>query len=261
MLSGVHHARRILNLFTAAASEWGAADAARSLGISRSHAHRLLSTLAEVGLLTRVEQSGRFRLSWTWFEYADVIRASDPLISSGAPIMLKLRHEYGLESLLAVWRDGEVVSFSPESASTAAHREFSDCPALRLVLMAGLPDDQLAEHLASTGADPGLAAQEDVHRAVRRVRAGELLVTEQSDAGGRWLAAPVMDREHIVAALRVYARRTHCPNGQRAIDVVRKASTWLSSCVRRATEGPKAPAAEGPAVMPPAPGKRGCSRS
>jgi DNA-binding IclR family transcriptional regulator len=234
VLSGVHHAGQILNLFTTGESEWGAADVGRSLGISRSHAHRLLSTLAQVGLLNRVEPSGRFRLSWTWFQYADVIRASDPLISSGVPIMKRLREGYGLESLLAIWRDGAVVSFSPEAAD--AHREFADCPALRLVLMAGLPDDELAEHIASTRTVGRLPLRGEVDHAIRQVRAGGLLVREELNAEGRWLVAPIMDRENIVAALRVYAGGTHCPDGQSAIAVVKKASAWLTRCVRRGTQ-------------------------
>ncbi|HYI33217.1 MAG TPA: helix-turn-helix domain-containing protein [Glaciibacter sp.] len=235
MLSGVHHAGQILNLFTTGAPEWGAADVGRSLGMSRSHAHRLLSTLAEVGLLNRVEPGGRFRLSWTWFEYVSVISASDPLISSSVPIMRKLKRKHGVDSLLAVWREGSLVSFSPETVPAVTRREFAECSALGLVLMAGLRDDELDAHVASAPRSAGYPPRDEVAHAVQQVRSGGLLARSDPNAEGRWLAAPVMDCHSIVAALGVYARGAHCPDGQSAIAVVKKASASLTSCLRRRT--------------------------
>jgi len=230
MISGVRHAGQILDLFTSSEPEWGAAEVGRSVGISRSHAHRLLATLAEIGLLDRIEKGGRFRLSWMWFEYARVIRASDPLVASGVPIMRKLRTSHGLDSLLAVWRRGAVLSFSDEAASGGMGRERSVCPAMRLVLMAGLPDDERKSHLASASMTAWFSGPEEMEEAIRRVQAGSVLVGPDADApDGRWLVAPVIDGQSIVAALGVYARGEHCSDGHNAVAVVKMATASLTS--------------------------------
>lgn len=236
MISGVHHAGQILHLFTADEPVWGAANVGRSIGVSRSHAHRLLSTLAEVGLLSRAGPGGRFRLSWTWLEHANVIRTSDPLISSGVPIMRKLWQSYGLESRLAVWRDGAVVSFSPDAAPPVTRHGVSDWRVLRLVLMAGLPDDELAALLAPVPSSADLPSPDEVAQAVRQVRSGGLLVSSEPDGEARWLAAPIMDHENIVAALGVYALGALCPDGQSAITVAKKASALLTMRLRQGSE-------------------------
>jgi hypothetical protein len=51
LISGVLHAGDVLSLFTPGEPEWGAADVGRAVGLSRSHTHRLLSTLTQIGLL------------------------------------------------------------------------------------------------------------------------------------------------------------------------------------------------------------------
>jgi DNA-binding IclR family transcriptional regulator len=63
MLSTVFNAGRVLDLFTPVAREWGATAVAEELGVAKSQAHELLTSLAEVGLLRRAP-GGRYRLGW-----------------------------------------------------------------------------------------------------------------------------------------------------------------------------------------------------
>jgi len=69
---------------------------------------RLLSTLTEVGLLDGIQPSGRFRLSWTWFAFADVLLASDPLVCSAVPILTTLERTHNVECVLSVWAQGSI---------------------------------------------------------------------------------------------------------------------------------------------------------
>ena len=61
MLGTVGKASRVLDLFTREDPEWGVTDTALALAVPRSSAHDLLDTLAQTGLLRRVE-GNRYRL-------------------------------------------------------------------------------------------------------------------------------------------------------------------------------------------------------
>lgn len=61
MLGTVGKASRVLDLFTRETPEWGVTDTALELQVPRSSAHDLLDTLAQTGLLRRVE-GNRYRL-------------------------------------------------------------------------------------------------------------------------------------------------------------------------------------------------------
>ncbi|MET7527383.1 IclR family transcriptional regulator [Streptomyces sp900116325] len=77
---------RLLDLFTAAAPEWGASEVAASLGIPRSTAHSLLTGLTEMGLL-QVRRRGRYELGWRAFELGEVQRSSSALVPAARPVM------------------------------------------------------------------------------------------------------------------------------------------------------------------------------
>jgi DNA-binding IclR family transcriptional regulator len=61
VLGTVGKASRVLDLFTREAPEWGVTETALALEVPRSSAHDLLDTLAQTGLLRRVE-GNRYRL-------------------------------------------------------------------------------------------------------------------------------------------------------------------------------------------------------
>lgn len=61
MLGTVGKASRLLDLFTGQTPEWGVTDTALALKVPTSSAHDLLDTLAQTGLLRRVE-GNRYRL-------------------------------------------------------------------------------------------------------------------------------------------------------------------------------------------------------
>ena len=125
LVNGVHQAGQVLDLFTAYAPEWGAADVGRALGLSRSHAHRLLSTLTEIGLLERSGPGGRFRLSWACFGYGSVLRDSDPLVVAGVPILRDLKAMRGVDPMLAIWRRG--ADIQPRAHSDAYRHPAGAC--------------------------------------------------------------------------------------------------------------------------------------
>lgn len=85
-MSTIGKAGRLLDLFSAATPEWGVSEAAASLGIPRSTAHFLLTSLTETGLL-EVRRRGRYVLGWRVFELGEVQRSSTALAPAARPVM------------------------------------------------------------------------------------------------------------------------------------------------------------------------------
>jgi len=92
-VSGVGHAGDILNLFATNTAEWGVTDVGRVLGISKSHAHRLLSSLNALGLLERQPRNRRYRLGWRWLSVAAVLMETNPLVTNAVPVIRELREQ------------------------------------------------------------------------------------------------------------------------------------------------------------------------
>src|SRR5689334_2724073 len=109
MNSGLQHAGEILDLFTSDAPEWGPTGVAHELGIAKSHAHRLLSTLSCLGLLERQSATRRYRLGWRPLSLAAVVFASDDLLSRALPAMRELGERTGAAVSLALLERGRVL--------------------------------------------------------------------------------------------------------------------------------------------------------
>jgi DNA-binding IclR family transcriptional regulator len=240
VISGVRHAADVLSLFTKAQPEWGAAHVARALGISKSHAHRLLSTLAEVGLLDKIRPRGRFRLSWTWFGFADVLRTSDPLICAAAPILAALERTHHVECVLGVWAQNTIVSLRPASMPMISPLDFGQGLLPALVLFAEMTDDQIAQALAGRDKSAGgVLERADLESCVRKVRALGLLT--KSDAGepdSYWDAAAsvVDDTRQVVAAVAARAADTRSRENPRAVAAAKRAAELITASLRRDTD-------------------------
>lgn len=200
-VSGVRHAGDVLNLFTAATPEWGAAAAGRALGLSRSHAHRLLVTLSQIGLLDRVERTGRFRLGWEWFSRMTSVLESDRLFTKGAPVLRRFATTHDVRPVLSVWANGTIFGIQVTPEPSISYLHLRHCMAAGIVLMAGLSGDDLAKAAAEGAGVKGFPTAAGLGRCLNHVQSGGLLVrSESSSTDVRWLAAPVMDVDDRVAA-------------------------------------------------------------
>jgi len=88
MLGSVAKAGRVLDLFTADAPEWGVSEVAGALGIAKSSAHALLTTLDGIGLVRRSVE-GRYRLGWRILELNRTLRHGTDFLG---PHRVRLRH-------------------------------------------------------------------------------------------------------------------------------------------------------------------------
>jgi IclR family transcriptional regulator, KDG regulon repressor len=235
MVSGVRHAGEILELFTCEAPEWGAAGAARELGISRSHAHRLLSSLGLLGMLERQCDSGRYRLGVRSLALASVLLGTSPLMTNALAILRPLNAELDLDAALAVWDRGGVLCLQPGADQLLAHRGLEDCVAAATVLLASRSDTEVetAFHIVDA---PGATSADQLRRRLEHVRAGGLIGDFRAGNGGAcYLAAPITDATGaVVAALSVQAPRARWQMHRHDFTfALRSAAVRLTSSVAR----------------------------
>lgn len=108
-LSSVTNAARILKQFSAQNREYGVSELARTLDLSKSTAHRLLSTLTAENLLTQDEYTGKYRLGLAMYDLGAAVGSRLDLHESVIPPMEVLRNRTGETVHVAVLDGREVV--------------------------------------------------------------------------------------------------------------------------------------------------------
>jgi len=108
LLGTVGKASRLLDLFTGEAPEWGVTDAALALQIPTSSAHDLLDTLAQTGLLRRVE-GNRYRLGLKLLTLSSTALESFAVRGHARPVMEHLAAHLNATAHLATLDATEVV--------------------------------------------------------------------------------------------------------------------------------------------------------
>lgn len=109
MLGSVRTAARVLRAFSEVDQELGVNQVARRLGIGKSTAHRVLSTLAAERLLERDVATGRYRLGLALYELGTTVTEHVDLHQAALPVLTTLRHSTGEMVHVAVLDGLEVV--------------------------------------------------------------------------------------------------------------------------------------------------------
>lgn len=89
--------------------ELGVSEVARSLGVAKSSAHRMLSTLASRGFVEHNQVSGRYRLGLHLYELGQLSISRSRLRRASLPIMEDLRQRTGRTIHLGVADGADVV--------------------------------------------------------------------------------------------------------------------------------------------------------
>ncbi len=224
LVPAVDRAIRILELVAASPQGLGVSAVSRSLGIHKSTAHGILSTLAAHGLVEQDARSRAFRpgaalasLAGSWPE--------PPVTAAARPALEALLEESGETTFLAVLEDDHLVlvdkAESPRAMSITSpigRRIPHSAGALGKVFHAWMPRAELDRLLrrrplrpftARTIVDP--VAYE---RELRRVRqAGVALDDEEYLEGVRAAAAPIFDaRGRVAAGLLVVGPSARLPH-------------------------------------------------
>jgi DNA-binding IclR family transcriptional regulator len=90
-------------------AEFGVSELARRIGVAKSTAHRLLTTLCVRGLAERDEETGRYRLGLHLFELGHLAVSRSEIRNASLPLLQDLHDRTGGTAHIAVPADGEVL--------------------------------------------------------------------------------------------------------------------------------------------------------
>lgn len=155
MLNTVVRTGQVLDLFSRERPEWGVTEIAHTLGVPKSNAHELLSSLASIDLLRRTARS-RYRLGWRIMSMANSVVEARVLRRYALATMENVSKQTGETSHLAVW-DGRRLMFLArvltERGVHQAHAQAGStlpgyCTASGKVLLAGLPWPEVVDRVS-----------------------------------------------------------------------------------------------------------------
>jgi DNA-binding IclR family transcriptional regulator len=214
VLQTVNHAGRVLDLFSSERPEWGATAVAQELGMAKSQAHRLLVSLAEIGLLQR-RQRGRYTLGWRLVSLHRVLLATNELKGLAQPVMRAVLGHHGETLQLAVWDGRRAICIAahrgsvsdavppyPVGAAFPAH-----CTAPGKILLASRPEGEVRRLLERYGlerrTERTISSVETLDRELTSIRVrGLARELEEYVPGVACVAAPIIHgAREVVAAL------------------------------------------------------------
>lgn len=202
----------VLDLFTVDRPEWGVSEVGAAVGVPRSSAHALLSSLVDIGLL-QCRTRGRYRIGWRIVELGEALRGTIDVRSCAAPILDRLVEKYGETTHLAVMERWRVLyvdkivgnhNITVQGARVGARLE-AHSTAVGKILLAQLDDAEIRRFLAgrtlrrftpTTITDP--AGLLDALKVARS--AGCAFDLGESVADVACVAAPVRDEMGLVIA-------------------------------------------------------------
>jgi DNA-binding IclR family transcriptional regulator len=208
MLGTLKRAGAVLDLFTTDEPEWGVTATAQRLGIGKSLAHDILSSLAAIGLLQRVGH-GRYRLGWRTISLASVLLRTSELKAHARPVVRELAERQRLPVSLVAWGCDRIICldcrrdrrYAGDCGPVAGTALPLDGSAPAKVLLAGRPAHEL-ELLWSGGlVRTGHSSLDDLESDLERVRLhGWARDDADRTLGSCAVAAPVRDTEGSVTA-------------------------------------------------------------
>ncbi len=236
----------VIRSFNASAPSQTLADVARSAGLTRAGARRILLTLAQLGY---VEAEGRqFRLTPRILDLGFAYLSSLPLWNLAEPVMEALVAQVK-ESCSAAVLDGhdivyvlrvpthQIMSINLGTGS----RLPAHCTSMGRVLLAGLPPDECRARLLAAPRQAHTARTlTDVDTLVRTIadvrQQGWCLVDQELEDGLVSLAAPIVDRAgRTIAALNISGQTNRTPPAlmqERLLPQLRNAAQQISHLLR-----------------------------
>ena len=227
-LSSVANAARVLKSFSSANPTWGVVDLAAHLGLSTSSVHRLLSTLADEGVLEQDIETNRYRLGLSVFDMAAAMPTQRTLHEAVLVSMTELRGRTG-ETVQVGVLDGRHVVYverldSPNTLrvfTKVGRRNDAHCTSSGKALLANVSKVQRERILDGwklpAHTDFTITDMDDLRRELAAIRRrGYAENRQESELAVDSVAAPIRDSSgSVVASLslagpseRIDSRRT-----------------------------------------------------
>jgi IclR family transcriptional regulator, KDG regulon repressor len=201
-LSSVRNAARVLKEFSGH-RELGVTELSRRLGIGKSTAHRLVTTLAAERLLEQDPDTGAYRLSLTMYELGTSVYLHVDLHEACTPVLDRLRNATEETVQVAVLDGREVVYVERrESPKTLrlfgriGHRNAAHCTSTGKLLLACLPPEQLEHTLKGWRLEAKtphtITRTADLRRTLEMIRSrGWAENINEAEVGTASVAAPI----------------------------------------------------------------------
>lgn len=233
----------VLDCFTWS-PELGVTEIANRLGVSKSTAHRLLSTLKAKRLVEQVPETGRYRLGLHLYELGQLAVSRFDLRAAALPVIERLRAATNLVVHASV-ADGADVLYVERMESWQG-RAFSSKVPRRMPVHCTSSGKAIAahdEHVARARLEAGLPRRTPrtitdpavFLRTLAEVRErGYSLNVEEAEPGMSSVAAPVLSPSgSVLAALSIAGPtdRLFADRGERAIRLVREAARELAAAM------------------------------
>ncbi len=224
LVPSVHRALRLLEILSESFSGLGVSELARRTGWPKSSIHNLLATLAQDGFVTQDRESGRYRMTFKLFSISGAVVERLDIREIAYPFLVDLA-EATSETVNLGILDGAQAIYVETIPGPSAIR-VNTWPGKRLpihrtalgkVLVAELPDEELAAIINETGLEPSTpnthTTLSDLQSDLARVRkTGYAVDNEEDEIGMRCVGAPVRDyRGHVVAAISVTGLASRIP--------------------------------------------------
>lgn len=216
-LSTVTNAARLLKAFLTREESIGVSELSRRLGIGKSNVHRLLTTLANEGLVEQDPRTGGYRLGIVVYELGEAVKIHLDLHAAAGPVLVRLREETGESSQVGVLDGAEVVyvdrlesAYSLRLFTETGRRVPAHATSSGKVLLAHLSPGSL-ERVLDAGLPcytPHTVTDPDLLRAeLAGVRAqGWARSVDEREIGVTSVAAPIRDvHGDVVAAVSIGA--------------------------------------------------------
>lgn len=212
----VARAVSILEQFTMERPEPNLTEISTGLGLSKSTAHRLLSTLEEAGMVELDRKTARYRLGLKTFRLGSVASSSLQLVQQAEPLLRAMAEENNQTALLFVADDEQALClrrFDGEQqvrvlVMEAGKRTPFNCGAAQRVLLAHLPEtkwEQVVEQHAQRMTAYSLSTRHELDSDRREIRErGFSIGWEDSALHACTLGAPVRDASgQVIAAVGI----------------------------------------------------------
>ncbi|WP_233860060.1 IclR family transcriptional regulator [Paraburkholderia sp. HD33-4] len=250
-MSSITRLLSILELFSEAKPFLSAEDVAAELDCSAPTAYRYVRELVDAGLLVRFT-GGDYGLGPRIIRLDYHLRASDPLLAVGQPIMHELSEHSGFDVVMSRWYGNELVDTHRETHDAALDLRYgrgrprplflgaapkailSTFPKAKLAILF----EQYPEDIAQSGLGTTL---EEFRTSLFKIRrAGFYLSRDELEHGVSALASPLFTDDSGEAvgslALIVPTQRLEFANLERLVESLREAAARTSQRTRAAIE-------------------------
>lgn len=214
--SSLHNALRLLKMFSIEEPEWGVSELAQELGVVKSTAHRLLSTLASEGFVTKDNQTQKYRLGGSLLALGNAFTARLRMRREKVyPWLKELVQQTGETAHIGVLQGNHVVylykldsQFPVRLLSYVGKRNPVHCTSSGQAILAFQPAFVIREvldmGLPAYGPNSLTSPKAMMEKLARIRELGYAVSEEELHAGVTSVGAPIRNRHgHVVASVNI----------------------------------------------------------